>query len=146
MFDAHHRLELLLVEDNPADVLLTQEALAEGRFSHHLSTVVDGEQALSFLRRTGNYSDAPRPDVILLDLNLPRKDGRELLAEIKDDVNLRFIPVIVLTTSEADQDISGAYQMHANCYLTKPVDVNEFVRKIKSLDEFWLRVVRLPNH
>jgi two-component system, chemotaxis family, response regulator Rcp1 len=146
MFDPHQMMEILLVEDNPGDVLLTQEAFREGRFKYHLSTVVDGEQALAFLRRQAPYERAPRPDVVLLDLNLPRKDGRELLAEVKEDRNLRHIPVIVLTTSEAEQDVLSAYNLHANCYLTKPIEVNEFIRKIRSLEDFWMSVVRLPNH
>jgi two-component system, chemotaxis family, response regulator Rcp1 len=139
-----NQFDILLVEDNPGDVLLTREAFREGRLAHRLWTVQDGEEALQFLRQTGEFSDAPRPDVILLDLNLPKKDGRELLAEMKSDDSLRQIPVIVLTTSEAEQDIWRAYKLHANCYLTKPIEVDEFIRKIRSLEEFWLSIVRLP--
>ena len=136
--------EILLVEDNPGDVLLTQEAFREGGFSHRLSVAEDGEQALRFLRREGTFRNAPQPHIILLDLNLPKKDGRELLAEVKNDPLLRQIPVIVLTTSEADQDISRAYKLHANCYLTKPIQMEAFLNMIKSVEEFWLNVVRLP--
>jgi CheY-like chemotaxis protein len=137
--------EILLVEDNPADVLLTQEAFSESKIPHKLWCVVDGEEALRFLRQTDEHKDAPRPDVVLLDLNLPKKDGREILAEMKDDPSLRQIPVIVLTTSEAEQDIFRAYKLHANCYLTKPIDVNEFMGKIHSMEDFWLSIVRLPS-
>lgn len=136
--------EILLVEDNPADVLLTQEAFSEGKIRHRLWCVPDGEEAIQFLRRRGSYSDAPRPDVVLLDLNLPKKDGREILAEIKEDPTLREIPVIILTTSQAEQDVFKAYKLHANCYLTKPIDVDEFIDKIRSIEEFWLSIVRLP--
>jgi chemotaxis family two-component system response regulator Rcp1 len=137
--------EILLVEDNPGDVLLTQEALREGRLAHRLSVTEDGEEAMHFLRREGKFADAPRPDLILLDLNLPKKDGRELLQEVKGDPTLRHIPVIVLTTSEAEQDIWRAYKLHANCYLTKPIEMDDFLRKIRSLEEFWLTIVRLPE-
>lgn len=139
------QFEILLVEDNPGDVFLTREAFREGRIHHHMSVADDGEEALQFLRREGPYRNAPRPDVILLDLNLPKKDGRELLAELKADPELKFIPVIVLTTSEADSDISKAYRLHANCYLTKPIQVDEFLNKIKMVEDFWLSVVRLPS-
>jgi chemotaxis family two-component system response regulator Rcp1 len=137
--------EILLVEDNPGDVLLTQEALREGRLAHRLSVTEDGEEAMHFLRREGKFADAPRPDLILLDLNLPKKDGRELLQEVKGDPTLRHIPVIVLTTSEAEQDIWRAYKLHANCYLTKPIEMDDFLRKIRSLEEFWLTIVCLPE-
>jgi CheY-like chemotaxis protein len=139
------RFEILLVEDNPGDVLLTQEAFREGRLAHRLSVVEDGEEAIQFLRREGAYEFAPKPDLILLDLNLPKKDGRELLAEIKEDPALRYIPIIVLTTSDAEQDVWKAYKLHANCYLTKPVDLDDFIRKIRSFEDFWLTVVRLPG-
>lgn len=138
-------IDILLVEDNPGDVLLTQEAFKEGHYSPRLSIAEDGEEALEFLRRQGRFANAPRPDLILLDLNLPKKDGRELLAEIKQDPALREIPVLILTTSEADQDIRRAYKLHANCYLTKPLDMDTFLRKIRSIEEFWLDVVRLPS-
>lgn len=138
--------EILLIEDNPGDVMLTQEAFHEGRLAHRLSVVGDGEEAIDFLRRAGKYADAPRPDLVLLDLNLPKKDGRELLAEVKDDPDLRHIPVIVLTTSESEQDIWRAYRLHANCYLTKPIQMDDFLRKIRSIEDFWLTVVRLPSN
>ena len=137
--------EILLVEDNPADVLLTREAFRESRHVTRISVAEDGEAALRFLRKQGKYANERRPDLILLDLNLPRKDGRELLAELKADPNLRQIPVIVLTTSSAEQDVDTAYELHANCYLTKPLDINEFLRKVRSIEDFWLTVVRLPN-
>jgi two-component system, chemotaxis family, response regulator Rcp1 len=138
--------EILLIEDNPGDAFLTKEALREGRFSHRLSVVEDGEEAMHFLRREGKYLDAPRPDLILLDLNLPKMDGRELLAEIKEDSQLRHIPVIVLTTSDARQDIWGAYKLHANCYLTKPIQMEDFLHKVRSVEDFWLTVVKLPSN
>ena len=137
--------EILLVEDNPGDAFLTKEALREGRFSHRLSVVEDGEEAMEFLRRQGKHCDAPEPDLILLDLNLPKMDGRELLAEIKEDSQLRHIPVIVLTTSDARQDIWGAYKLHANCYLTKPLEMEDFLQKVRSVEDFWLTVVKLPS-
>jgi CheY-like chemotaxis protein len=145
MFESGQQFEILLVEDNPGDVLLTQEAFREGRLAHRLSIVEDGEEAIQFLRNQGRYSDALKPDLILLDLNLPKKDGRELLAEIKEDPNLRYIPIIVLTTSGVEQDVWKAYKLHANCYLTKPVDLDDFIRKIRSFEDFWLTVVRLPG-
>jgi two-component system, chemotaxis family, response regulator Rcp1 len=138
--------EVLLVEDNPGDVLLTKEAFREGRFSHRLSTVENGEEAIQFLRRQGKYQAAPRPDLILLDLNLPKMDGRELLGEIKQDDHLRDIPVIVLTTSDARQDVLKAYKLHANCYLTKPIQMEDFLQKVRSVQDFWLSVVRLPSN
>ncbi|MBV8071076.1 MAG: response regulator [Acidobacteriaceae bacterium] len=141
----NYTFEILLVEDNPGDVFLTKEAFREGRFAHRLSIVEDGEEALDFLKHRGRYKDTPTPDLILLDLNLPRKDGRELLAEIKEDVQLRHIPVIVLTTSDARQDICRAYKLHANCYLTKPILMEEFLHKVRSVEDFWLTVVRLPS-
>jgi two-component system, chemotaxis family, response regulator Rcp1 len=145
MFEAHTPFEILLVEDSEGDARLTQEAFREGRFAHRMSVVSDGDQALRFLRRQEEYSNAPRPDVILLDLNLPRKDGRELLAELKEDPSLHPIPVIILTTSQAAQDVWGAYRLHANCYLTKPMEVEDFIAKIRALEDFWLTVVRLPG-
>lgn len=146
MFEPNHRFEILLVEDNPGDVLLTREAFREGRLAHRLSVVEDGEDAMRFLRQEGKHADAPRPDLILLDLNLPKMDGRELLAEVKSDPVLRHIPVIVLTTSDAEQDVWKAYKLHANCYLTKPVQMDDFLNKIRSVEDFWLTVVRLPPH
>src|SRR3569833_2633549 len=133
-------IEILLVEDNPADVRLTQEALREGKVKNNLSVARDGEEALAFLRR----DNTPRPDLILLDLNLPRRDGREVLKEIKDDPQLRMIPVVVLTTSAAESDILKSYSLHANCYITKPVDLDQFITVVKSIDDFWLTIVRLP--
>lgn len=138
-------LEILLVEDNPGDVLLTKEAFKEGRLHNELHVVMDGVEAVAFLRRQGAYADRPQPDLILLDLNLPRMDGREVLAEIKADERLREIPVIVLTTSADDRDVHRAYNLHANCYLTKPVDMDQFVRVVRAIDEFWLTLVRLPR-
>lgn len=138
--------EILLVEDNPGDVLLTQEAFGNCELEHRLSVVGDAEEALEFLRRAGKYNDAPHPDLVLLDLNLPRKDGRELLAEVKNDPALRHIPVIVLTTSESDQDVVRAYSLHANCYLTKPIQMGDFFKKIRCVEDFWMTVVRLPSN
>lgn len=145
MSERTHPFEILLVEDNPGDVFLTQEALREGSFAHRLSVAEDGEQAMCFLRREGKYRNAPRPDLILMDLNLPKKDGREVLAEVKNDPGLRHIPVIVLTMSEADQDIARAYRLHANCYLTKPIQMDDFWKMIRSVEDFWLNIVRLPK-
>ena len=136
--------EILLVEDNPGDVMLTQEAFHEGKLAHRLSVTVDGEEAMDFLRQRGVHANAPRPDLILLDLNLPKKDGREVLAELKNDPSLRHIPVIVLTTSEAELDVWNAYKLHANCYLTKPIQMNDFFKKIRLVEDFWLTVVKLP--
>jgi CheY-like chemotaxis protein len=145
MSEEHGRpIEILLVEDNPGDVRLTIEALKEGKVRNHLSVARDGVEALAFLRREGNFAGAARPDLILLDLNLPRKDGREVLAVIKEDAALRRIPVVVLTTSKAEEDILRTYDLHANCYITKPVDLDQFISVVRSIDEFWLAVVRLP--
>jgi CheY-like chemotaxis protein len=137
-------IEILLVEDSPSDADLTIEALGEARVVNHLHVVEDGVEAMAFLRRTGQYQDAPRPDLILLDLNLPRKDGREVLAEIKADPELATIPVVVLTTSAADEDILRSYQLHANCYVTKPVGFEEFLQIVKSIQSFWLAAVKYP--
>ncbi len=137
-------IEILLVEDNPGDIRLTIEALKEGKVRNNLSVAKDGVEALTFLKREGSFKNAPRPDLILLDLNLPRKDGRELLADIKADERLRRIPVVVLTTSKAEEDVLKTYNLHANCYITKPVDLDQFISVVKSIDEFWLTVVRLP--
>jgi chemotaxis family two-component system response regulator Rcp1 len=138
-------IEILLVEDNAADVRLTEEALREGKVRNNLHVARDGMEALEFLRRQGKHAKATRPDLILLDLNLPRRDGREVLAEIKDDPALKMIPVVVLTTSSAEADILKSYKLHANCYITKPVDLEQFVSVVKSIDDFWLTVVRLPS-
>jgi CheY-like chemotaxis protein len=137
-------IEVLLVEDDPGDVLMTQEAFEEHKVRNKLSVVHDGEEALSYLRREGRFADAPRPDLILLDLNLPRVDGREVLAVIKDDADLRRIPVVVLTTSQADEDILRSYSLHANAYVTKPVDFEHFITVVRQIDEFFVSVVKLP--
>ena len=137
-------IEILLVEDSPSDAEFTNAALKEAKVRNHLSIVEDGVQAMEFLRRQGRYSNAPRPDLIMLDLNLPRKDGREVLAELKADDNLRMIPVVVLTTSRAEEDIIRAYKLHANCYITKPVDFQQFLTVVRSIESFWLFVVTLP--
>lgn len=138
------RLEVLLVEDNPGDIRLMQEAMREGPVQNTLHVVRDGVEALAFLRHNGVYSDVPRPDLILLDLNLPKKDGREVLAEIKRDPLLRRIPVVILTTSNADNDIVQSYDLHANCYLTKPMDLEQFLGIVQAIERFWLELVRLP--
>ncbi|MEZ0271131.1 MAG: response regulator [Methylophilaceae bacterium] len=138
-------VEFLLAEDNPGDVRLTKEALRESKISNNLNVVPDGVEAMAFLRRTGNYANAPRPDVILLDLNLPKKDGREVLAEVKADPNLRLIPVVIITSSEAEQDVLKTYELHANCYVTKPVDLEQFIKVIQSIETFWLTIVTLPS-
>ncbi|MBM9511022.1 response regulator [Desulfogranum marinum] len=138
-------VEILLVEDNPGDVRLTIEGLKEGKVRNTLSVVEDGVEALAFLRKEGKYVDAVRPDLILLDLNLSKKDGREVLTEIKSDENLRNIPVVVLTTSKAEQDILKAYSLHANCYITKPVDLDQFISVVESIEDFWFSIVKLPR-
>jgi chemotaxis family two-component system response regulator Rcp1 len=138
-------IEILLVEDSPSDTELTIEALREAEIANNLSHVEDGVEAMEFLRRTHSYAEAPKPDLILLDLNLPRKDGREVLLELKSDPDLRVIPVVVLTTSKADQDIMRAYQLQANCYISKPVDFEQFVNVVRSIEHFWLEVVALPR-
>lgn len=138
-------LHILLVEDNPADVGLVREAFKEGPLRNKLWVVEDGEEAVDFLRRKGHFKDAPLPDLVLLDLNLPRKDGREVLTEIKADPVLSEIPVIVLTTSDAEADVQRAYKLHANCYLTKPIDVGQFLNKVHAVEGFWLKLVRLPK-
>jgi CheY-like chemotaxis protein len=138
-------LQILLVEDNPGDVRLTREALKDGKMYHQLSVAVDGVEAMAFLRHEGQYADAPRPDLILLDLNLPRKDGREVLTEIKADDHLKRIPVVVLTTSAAEHDILTSYDLHANCYITKPVDLDQFLKVVQWVEDFWLTIVRLPR-
>jgi len=138
-------IDILLVEDNPGDVRLTVEALKEGKVLNTLSVARDGVEALSFLRKGGEHADAPRPDLILLDLNLPKKDGREVLAEIKADEDLKRIPVVVLTTSQAEQDIVKSYNLYANCYITKPVDLDQFITVLQSIEDFWLTIVKLPS-
>ncbi len=138
-------VEILLVEDNPGDVRLTQEVLRDGKMNNNLYVAKDGVDAVTFLRREGAYTDAPVPDMILLDLNLPKKDGREVLAEIKADPLLKRIPVVVLTTSKAEQDIHKAYDLHANCYITKPVDLDQFITIVKGIEDFWFTIVKLPS-
>ncbi|MGD8568653.1 MAG: response regulator [Gammaproteobacteria bacterium] len=138
-------IEILLVEDNPADVRLTREALKEAKVRNQLHVVEDGVAAMAFLNRQGEYADAPRPDLILLDLNLPKKDGREVLEEIKRDDMLKRIPVVVLTTSQAEEDIVKTYNLHANCYVTKPVDLDQFITIVRSIEDFWLTIVKLPH-
>lgn len=138
-------VEILLVEDNPGDIDLTIDALAEAKISNNLSVARNGVEALAFLRREGKFENAPRPDLILLDWNLPLKHGKEVLAEIKEEEKLRRIPVCVLTTSDSDQDILSAYSLHANSYITKPVDIDQFIRVVKSIEGFWLSVVKFPT-
>jgi CheY-like chemotaxis protein len=138
-------IQILLVEDNPGDVRLTREVLKDGRINNTLNVVGDGVEALAFLRREGRYADAVPQDLILLDLNLPKKDGREVLKEMKADPALRRIPVIILTTSSAELDVLSAYDLHANCYITKPVDLDQFVAVVRSIEDFWLAIVKLPR-
>ncbi|MBC8170894.1 MAG: response regulator [Anaerolineae bacterium] len=137
-------INILLIEDNPGDVRLTVEALKDTRLYNHLSVVNDGVEAMAFLRQEAPFVDVPRPDLILLDLNLPRKDGREVLAEIKTDDDLKRIPVVILTTSSDEQDVLGTYNLHANCYIAKPVDLNQFLTIVKSIQNFWFSIVKLP--
>jgi CheY-like chemotaxis protein len=144
MVDENRPVEILLVEDNPGDERLTREALKEGKVYSNLHWVKDGVEAMQFLRREAKYQEVPRPDIILLDLNLPKKDGREVLQDIKNDDKLKRIPVVVLTTSKAEEDVLRSYNLHANCYVTKPVDLEKFIVVVKSIDVFWLTVVTLP--
>jgi CheY-like chemotaxis protein len=137
-------IEILLVEDNPGDVRLTQEALKEGKVLNRLSVVRDGVEAMLFLNRKEKYKDAPRPDIIWLDLNLPKKNGREVLGEIKGNPDFMRIPVVILTISKDEQDILKSYDLHANCYITKPVDLTQFINVVKSIEDFWLTIVKLP--
>jgi two-component system, chemotaxis family, response regulator Rcp1 len=138
-------IEILLVEDNPGDVRLTQEVFKEGKVRNQMNVAWNGEEALAYLRREGRFVLAPRPDIILLDLNLPRKGGREVLAEIKTDPKLRCIPVVILTTSQAEQDIAESYNQHANCYIVKPVDLDNFINVVRTVEGFWLQIVKLPS-
>ncbi|MBI5740158.1 MAG: response regulator [Nitrospirae bacterium] len=138
-------IEVLLVEDNPADVRLMRESLKDSKVRNYLHVVNDGEEAMSFLRREGKYSGVPRPDLIMLDLNLPKKDGREVLEEIKNDPELKQIPVVIVTTSSADEDIVKSYCLHANCYVTKPVDLDQFMKVVHAIEDFWLTIVKLPK-
>ena len=138
-------IEILLVEDNPGDVRLTQEGLKEGKVTNNLHVATDGVEAMEFLRKEGGFSNSPRPNLILLDLNLPKKNGKEVLEEIKSDPDLRRIPVVMLTTSRDEQDILKSYELHCNCYVTKPVGFDQFMEVVTSINEFWLTVVELPN-
>jgi two-component system, chemotaxis family, response regulator Rcp1 len=138
-------IEILLIEDSPSDVALTIEALKAGRIGNNLNRVADGVEAMDYLRQKGRFAQSPRPDLIMLDLNLPKKDGREVLRELKNDPSLKFIPIIVLTTSRADKDVLQSYELNANCYITKPVDFQQFIDVIKSIEHFWLSVVTLPR-
>ncbi|GHG43415.1 two-component system response regulator [Flavimobilis marinus] len=145
MIKQQQMVDVLLVEDDPGDVLMTREAFEDYKIANRLSVVSDGVSALEFVRKQGEYADAPTPDLILLDLNLPRMDGREVLAALKDDPELRSIPVVVLTTSEAEEDILRSYSLYANAYVTKPVDFDRFINVVRSIDEFFVSVVRLPG-
>jgi CheY-like chemotaxis protein len=145
MSDIHELVQILLVEDNPGDVRLTREALKEAKFRNKVEVVGDGVEALAYLRQQGQYSGAMRPHLIMLDLNLPRMDGREVLAAIKKDADLRRIPVVVLSSSEAESDIARAYELHANAYVTKPVDIDHFLQVVKAIEEFWVEIVKLPS-
>jgi two-component system, chemotaxis family, response regulator Rcp1 len=138
-------IEILLVEDSPGDVRLTMESLKESKVRNNITVVGDGMEALAFLRGQDRYTSAPRPDLILLDLNLPKKDGRQVLAEIKDDPELKRIPVVILTTSKAEEDILRTYTLHANCYITKPVNLDQFMKVVRAIEDFWLTIVRLPT-
>ena len=143
--NAGRPIEILLVEDNPGDARLTIEVLKDAKVHNNLTRVRDGVEAMEFLRREGKHREAPRPDLILLDLNLPRMDGREVLAAVKADEHLRRIPVVVLTTSDAEEDVLRAYNLNANCYITKPVDLDQFLKVVKTIKEFWLTIVKLPT-
>jgi two-component system, chemotaxis family, response regulator Rcp1 len=137
-------IDILLVEDNPDDVELTLEALSHTKLANRVAVVEDGVEAMEYLRKEGKYKDAPRPSLILLDLNMPRKDGREVLEEIKRDADLAAIPVVILTTSQAEEDIVRSYQLHCNCYISKPVDLTQFMKVVRSIDDFWFAIVSLP--
>jgi CheY-like chemotaxis protein len=138
-------IEILLVEDSPGDVRLTRETLKDSKVANNVSDVPDGDEAMAFMRQEGKYQNAPRPDLILLDLNLPKKNGHEVLKEIKGDSTLKRIPVVILTISDAEQDISETYGMNANCYITKPVDLEQFITVVNSIEDFWLTIVKLPS-
>ena len=137
-------IRILLVEDNPGDARLTMEALRDAKVRNSVAVVEDGEEAMAYLRRQGRHAEALRPDIILLDLNLPKKDGREVLAEVKADPDLKRIPIVIMTTSTAEEDILRSYNLHANCYVTKPVDFDQFIKVVRALDDFWLSIVKLP--
>ncbi|MBI3135886.1 MAG: response regulator [Bacteroidetes bacterium] len=143
--DKSKPIDILLVEDNPGDIRLTQEAFKDGKIKNELNVVMDGEEALLYLKKDGKYNTVSTPDIILLDLNLPKMDGREVLTEIKEDKELRCIPVIILTTSSAENDVLSTYLHHANCYIVKPVDFNQFITVIRTIENFWLTIVRLPE-
>ena len=138
-------IEILLVEDSPGDARLTKEALKDSKVANHITVAEDGVEAMALIRHEGAHADAVRPDLILLDLNLPKKDGREVLAEIKADEDMRSIPVIILTTSQAEEDIIRTYNLHANCYITKPVDLDQFLKVVRTIEDFWLSIVKLPS-
>ncbi|NHC15510.1 response regulator [Motilibacter deserti] len=146
MGDQHTSIDVLLVEDDPGDVLMTREAFADNKVANNLYVVNDGVKAMEFLRKEGEFADAPTPDLLLLDLNLPRMDGREVLAAVKADPALRLIPVVVLTTSEAQEDVLRSYSLHANAYVTKPVDFERFIEVVRQIDDFFVSVVKLPKH
>lgn len=139
-------IEVLLVEDDPGDVLMTQEAFADYKVANKLTVVTNGEDAIAYMRKTGKFADAPTPDLVLLDLNLPRRNGREVLREIKEDPELRSVPVVILTTSEAEEDVIASYLLHANAYVRKPVDFDQFVAAVRAIDDFFITVVKLPRH
>ncbi|QSZ41408.1 response regulator [Sulfurimonas aquatica] len=141
----HNAVEILLVEDNPADARLTKEAMNDSKIANNLHIVEDGQEAMDFVRKLGKYSDAPTPDLVLLDLNLPKKDGREVLKEIKEDDNLKMIPVIVLTSSKAEEDIIKMYSLHANSYIQKPLDFEQFSKIVETIENFWFTIVKLPT-
>lgn len=138
-------IDILLVEDNEGDARLAKEAMRDSKIRNTLHHVFDGEEAMAFLRKEGKYAGVPRPDLVLLDLNLPKKDGREVLAEIKGDDRLKQIPVVILTVSSAEEDILRTYNLHANCYITKPIDLEQFMKVVRSIEDFWLSIVKLPN-
>ncbi len=138
-------VDILLVEDNPGDARLAKEALKDSKMKNKLFHVIDGVEAMKFLKREGEYAGVPRPDLVLLDLNLPKMDGRQVLKEIKEDDNLKRIPVVILTMSQAEEDIFKTYNLHANCYITKPLDLNQFIKVVQSIEDFWLTIVKLPN-
>jgi len=138
-------INILLVEDNPGDARLAEEALLESKIKNKLYLAVDGEEAMQFLRQEGEFTNVPFPDLILLDLNLPKKDGREVLAEIKSDERLKRIPVVIFTTSKSEEDVLKTYNLHANCFITKPLDLHQFLKVVRSIEDFWLTIVRLPK-
>jgi chemotaxis family two-component system response regulator Rcp1 len=144
MYEELKAINILLVEDNPGDARLAKEALKDSKLLNHLDIVSDGVEAIDYIHKQGQYNDAPRPDLILLDLNLPRKDGREVLKELKEDDNYKRIPVVILTISKAEEDILRSYNLHANCFITKPIDLEQFINVVQSIQEFWFRIVKLP--